>query len=241
MDLRKEWVKALNHPSPRMFWLKFRIYSCVLFKIAFKVTDTGLYKIIVEDRNGIAFYTGYTWCGDEYRFHRGKRIKRDLKSRHMKLPRGRYKIKYLYMEQLIREESLPGIRETVMWTKPDFNLHGDIREIGLRQYSLHDNILRIINKTLIGFKEKITEKREKVSIGKKIISSLVRNGNLLEAAFFDYEDKCAFKCFIVSDNDDHAFSVIKNDLKNKGKDLKEIKELVFKTYEKENFGVIWVN
>jgi hypothetical protein len=239
-SLKEEWVKFNKHPHLYAFCMKLRLYISVPFMILFKVMDIGLYKVLITDKFGIPVYTGYTWCGDEYLSHRRKRVKNDLKARKMEFPDGVFKAKFINMNHLIRDESLPEITETIMWTKPDFVISSEAQEIGSRLYSLHDNIIKIIKNIAVIVKEKITEKHEKVPFLKKVVSSITRETNLLEVSFFDYGGKCAFKCFIFSKNDDKAFSIIKEDLKNKAVSLKDIKEVLFKTYKERGFGVIWV-
>jgi hypothetical protein len=207
--------------------------------VLFKVTDVGLYKVLINDKDGVPVYSGYTWCKDEYFFQRKRRIRKDLKDRKMEMPDDGRMV-FINMHQLIQDEKLPGIKETIMWTKPDFVLSNEAREISSRLYSLHDNIIKQIKKIATVVKTKLKKENEKVPFMKKLISSITQKANLLEVVFFNYEDKCTFKCFMYSKNDDTAFTFIKNDLKNRMIALKDIKEVLFKTYSGENFGVIWV-
>jgi hypothetical protein len=239
-SLKEEWKKLSKHPHLHSLWMKMRLYMRIPFLILFKVMDIGLYKVLINDKYGIPVYTGYTWCNDEYLFTRKKRVKADLKARKMDFPDDIFKVKFINLSHLIREESLPEITETIMWTKADFVISSEAQELSSRLYSLHDNIIKIIKNVASSFKEKIKVERKKVPLLKKIASSITRETNLLEVSFLDYEEKCAFKCFIFSKNDDKAFSIIKEDLKTKMVDLKDIKEVLFKTYKGKDFGVIWV-
>jgi hypothetical protein len=236
MDTNKQLEKDIKMPLSRYFyWLSLELKSILYLPVLiFKDINAGLYKILIIDKYDIPIYTGYTWSSDEYRISRRKRIKKDIEARQMETPKGGYRIKIISLSHVNPPVK---INEIVMWSEPDFNLTSEVSEE--KVYPMHNNIFKKIKNKIKKLKEKKSEMREKEPLINKIVNSMMGKEYLFEASFINNKDECVSKCFAISDCDFNAYSTMKRNLKDKSY-FRDFKEVVFKTYEKESFGIVWL-
>jgi hypothetical protein len=248
--LKKELDILFTWPSWRYCLLLVRRTIISIPMMLFGIVTSGIYKILIKDsRGGTTVYTGYVWAkGSEFRSHLKKRVRRSIKSHKLEPPKGGYSIKIVDIRQ---DKVFEDEDKLVMWTEPDFILQGDMAEIeDPKLYSLHKNFIMVMKKIIKKIKKKTektkgTKPSKKVPFIDKVVSSVVAKAmtekNLLETHFLDYEGKCVMKCFTVSGSDKQSCSLIRQELKKENISLKGIKEVLFKTYKKEELSdVIWL-